>query len=266
MSILPIGFDQSPQGLERSRGRLDKPPSHAITGQQSDDPNDDAIGRAGFAKSTSELNRLNALADRAQTVAASIRTIDRTMEKVSTTVDTMKKELEGITKTYPPYPLDSEERVKRLKSYAGLRTMIDRLTIPPDDTVRNTSHRKEFESILSNDYTFVIEQNGMTKTVLKEDVHYGPTGLNIPQLASPEATDDRAIEQALQQLDNTGDTIQARREALKAQAVAIGGSMYGTLLNDQSAEATSMLVRQDLATQPVGIAHENTAQLDQLLG
>jgi hypothetical protein len=266
MSIQQIGFDQSPQGLERSRDRLDKLTSHAISGQQSDGSNDDSVGRARIAKSTLELDRLTTRDEHARAVAAHIRTMDQTMETVATTVDAMKKDLEVITKSYPPYPPDSEERVKQLKSYAGLRAAIDRLTNPPDDSAQKLAQRKELEAILSNEYTFIVGQNGMTKTVLKEDVHYGPAGVYIPELAPPEAVDDRSIEQALQQLDAAGGLIQARREALQAHAMAIGKSMYEELMTERGAAATSVAIRQDLAAQPVGIARESTTQLDQLLG
>jgi hypothetical protein len=266
MSIQQIGFDQSPQGLERSRDRLDKLTSHAISGHQSDDSNDDSVGRARIAKSTLELDRLTVRDDHARAVAAHIRTMDQTMDTVAATVDAMKKELEGIAQSSPPYPPESEERVKRLNSYAGLRAVIDRLTNPPDDSAQKLAQRKELEAILSNDYTFIVGQNGMTKTVLKEDVHYGPAGVYIPELAPPEAVDERAIGQALQQLDAAGELIHARREALQADAMTIGKSLYDQLMTERSAEATSVQIRQDLATQPVGIARESTTQLDQLLG
>ena len=266
MSIQQIGFDQSPQGLERSRDRLDRLTTHAISGQQSDGSNDDSVGRARIAKSTLEFDRLTARDDRARVVAAGIRTMDQTMETVGTTVEVMKKDLEVITKSFPPYPSNSEERVKRLNSYAELRAVIDRLTSPPDDSAQKLAQRKELAAILSNDYTFIVGQNGMTKTVLKEGVHYGPTGLYIPELTPPEAVDDRTIGQAVKQLDAAGELIHARREALQAQAMTIGESTYDPLMTERSAEATSVQIRQDLAAQPVGIARESTTQLDQLLG
>ena len=266
MSILQIGFNQSPQGLERSLDRLDNLTSHTIPGQQSDGSNDDPGGRAGIAKGTLEFDRLTARDDRARTVAATIRTLDGTMEKAGTTVDAMKRDLEVIVKNFPPYPPNSEERVKLLRSYAGLRAEIDRLTVPPEVTAQTIAQRKELDASLSNDYTFVLEQNGTSKTVLKADVHYGPTGIYIPELVPPETVDDRSIGQALQQLDTAGQVIQARREALQAQSVSIGESMYNQMMTERSAETSSVNIRQDLATQPVGITSEGTTKLDQLMG
>jgi hypothetical protein len=266
MSIQQIGFDQGPQGLERSRERIDWPTSHATAGRQSENANDDSGERAGIAKSTLEFNRLTAQTDRPYTVAASIRTMDQTMETVGTTVYAMKKELEVVLKNYPPFPPGSQERVKQLRRFAGLRTMIDRLTVPSDKSSQQDADQKNAVALPLDKYSFVITSNGMTKTVLKEDIHVGPSGIYIPQLSPSEEVDDMAIKQAIGQLDQASEAIQARREALRAQSFAIGGSAYDRQMSEQSAEQASVQLGQDLAAQPVGIARESTTQLDQLMG
>jgi hypothetical protein len=266
MSIQQIGFEQGPQGLEGSRKRFDKPTSHAISGTQSENGNDDSVGREGIARSTTEFNRLTALNERRYAVAAHIRTTDQTMEQVGVTVDAMKKDLEGIVKNYPPYPPGSEERVKRLKSYAGLRAMIDRLTVPPDASTQKNADSKSTEAPPSHNYTYVIGSDGIIRTVPKDEVKIGAAGLPIPELIPPEAVDDQAIGQAMHQLDAASATIQSRREALRMQAFTLGGSSQDPLLSEPGAEGASMEVRHELTIQPVGIAHESTAQLDQLLG
>jgi hypothetical protein len=266
MSIQQIGFDQGPQGLEGSRNRYDKPTSHANTGTQSENGQDDSVGRAGVAKSTAEFNRLTAQSERRYAVAANIRTTDQTMEQVGATVDAMKKDLEVIVKNYPPYPPGSEERVKRLKSYAGLRAMINRLTVPPDESTQKNAGSKSTDAQPTHQYTFMIGADGRIRTVPKDDVKIGAAGLPIPELSPPAASDDQAIGQALQQLDTAGATIQARRDALRTQTLAPDGLTPDQSMSDRAAEGISIQVRQDLGTQPVGIAHEGTAQLDQLLG
>jgi flagellin-like hook-associated protein FlgL len=264
MSIQHIGFDNGPQGLERPRERLDRLASHANAGARVENETDDSVGRAGIAKSATEFNRLSAKADRAHAVASSIRTMDQTMESVGATVDAMKAELEGVVKTYPPYPSESQERAMRLKSYAGLRTMIDRLTVPPNQGMQQ--RQKELDALLRDDYVTIIDSNGMTKTVLKEDLEIGPSGIYIPELTLSQASDDAAIQQAISQLDQARMVIQTRRENLHALAVSVGRTETYLPMDDRSAEQMSMHLGQDLAAQPVGIAHESTAQLEQLLG
>lgn len=264
MSIQHIGFDNGPQGLERSRERLDKPTSRANAGTRLKNVIDDSVGRAGIAKSATEFNRLDANADHARAVASSIRTMDQTMESVGSTVHAMKAELEGIVKNYPPYPSDSQERVSRVKNYAGLRAMIDRLAVPPSQSMQQ--RQTELDALLRDDYTTIIDSNGMTKTVLKEDLDIGPSGIYIPELSLSSAADDAAIQQAVSQLDLAQAAIQARREALQALTFSISGSRSGLPIDERSAEQVSMQLGQDLAAQPVGIAPESTAQLEQLLG
>jgi hypothetical protein len=264
MSIQQIGFDNGPQGLERPREPLDKATSHVDAGTQRENVIDDSVRRAGIAKSAVEFNRLSAQDDRTNAIAKNIRTMDQTMETVGTAIAAMKRELEGIAKSYPPYASNDQERVRRLKSYAGLRAMIDRLTVPPNQTMQQRA--AEIAALMRDDYTTIIDANGMTRTVLKEELHIGPSGIYIPQLPTSGAVDDAAIQQALGQLNLASDTIQSRRESLRMQTFTFSGSGYGRLAGEESAGQASMQLGRDLAAQPVGIAHESTAQLEQLLG
>jgi hypothetical protein len=264
MSIRQIGFDAGPMGLDRSQEQVDKTASHVEAGTQLENASDDSVGRAGIARSAAEFNRLSAQDDRTNAIATNIRTMDQTMETVGKTIEAMKSELEGMTKIYPPYPNADQERARRLRSYAGLRAIIDRLTVPPKQTMEQRDH--QVDTALPDDYTTIIDSNGMTKTVLKEDLDIGPSGIYIPQLSSAAALDETMIKQAIGQLSQAGDTIQARREALRMRANTIGESMVAQPMGEQSAGMASMQLGRDLAVQPVGVAHESTAQLEQLLG
>ena len=137
-----IGFDQAPQGMGRSQDRLDRLTSQAGSAAQSGGVTSDKAGQLSIAQTAPEYQRLTALHDRSNAVAATIRTMDQAMEAAGTTIDAMKKELEVITKNYPPFPPGSEERVRRLRSYAALRAMIDKLTIPPEEEARTLSGRE----------------------------------------------------------------------------------------------------------------------------
>jgi hypothetical protein len=264
MSIRQIGFDNGPLGLDRSQEHFDKTASHVDAGTQLENVSDDSVRRAGIAKSAAEFNRLSAQDNRRNAIATNIRTMDQTMETVARTIEAMKTELVGLSKTYPPYPMDDQERAKRLRNYAGLRAIIDRLTVPPKQTMEQRD--QQIDATLPDDYTTIIDSNGMTKTVLKEDLHIGPSGIYIPQMSPQGALDDAMIQQAIHQLSQAGGTIQAQREALRTQANTIGDSVVAQPMGEQNAGMASMQLGRDLAAQPVGIAHESTAQLEQLLG
>lgn len=268
MSISHIRFDLGPQSLSRSREHLDRLASSANVGPSPNPSGDDQTKRAGVVRNGSELHRLVALHDRARVLASTIRTMDQAMEAATSTIESMKKTLDSIIKDFPPYPVGSEERVQRLRNFAALRTMIERLTIPPDEeTQRLAAARHDGEPQVQNDqWVFVIEPGGSTRTVRKEDVRIGPSGLRIPELTPPESVDDRSIEQALQQLDTARATIQVRRDHLRERTLGATGLFSDQVITGEAAEARSIDVQKDIAGQPAGLVHGSSVQLEQLLG
>ena len=268
MSISHIGFDQGPQGLSRSRERLDRFTSSANVGPSPNSSGDDQAERAGVVRNGSEYYRLAALHDRARVLASTIRTMDQAMEAATSTIEAMKKTLNSIIKDFPPYPVGSAERVHRLRDFAALRAMIERLTIPPDEeTQRLAAARHDGEPQVQNDqWVFLIEPGGSTRTVRKEDVHVGPSGLTIPELTPPESVDDRLIEQALQQLDTAEATLQVRRNHLREKTLGATGLFSDQVITGEAAEARSIDVQTDIADQPVGLVHGGSVQLERLLG
>ncbi|MCC6398282.1 MAG: hypothetical protein IT282_14810 [Bacteroidetes bacterium] len=220
-----------------------------------------------MTRSTPEFRRLSALHDRSNAVAATIRTMDQAMQTVGTTMDAMKKELEMVTKNYPPFPPGSEERIRRLRGYTGLRAMIDKLALAPEADERTLAVRaKEVKDVVTDDWTFVIEPNGMTRTVWSEDVKTGPLGLRLPELSPPESVSDQDIARAVQYLDDATVALQARRERLREQTFGIPGSSYDQGMDEVGAETTSGIIRRDIAGLSVGLVEGGTAQLEQLLG
>jgi len=268
MSISQIGFDQGPQGLSRSRERLDRLASSARFGASPDPSGAHRAERTDVVRNGSEYHRLAANHERARVLASTIRTMDRAMEAAMTTIDEMKKTLTSIVKDFPPYPVGSEERVHRLRDFAALRAMIERLTIPPEkETEWLAAARHDGEpQVQSDQWVLVIEPGGSTRTARKEDIHIGPSGLNIPELAPPESVDNRSIEQALQQLDRAGNTIQERREHLRERTLGATGSLNDQVITGEAAEAGSIEVQTEIADQPVGLAHGSSVQLEQLSG
>jgi len=194
------------------------------------------------------------------------------MRAFGDTLDKMSGSLEAIVKNYPPFPQGSEERVRWLRSYSGLREVIERLTIPPDTgeagTLRAGQKTEEPAAPLDN-WVLSIDSHGKTRTVPKEEVRTGPSGLSIPVLDPPETIDDLAINDALDTLNAARRFVDAGREQLHATSLAAGpASLNGgdTPQRDSRAMQTSAVVREDLAGRPVSIASGGFAQLDQLLG
>lgn len=267
MSILNIGSDQSPQSLRRSQERLDRLASQGGSEMPPESAQSDPVDRQGMTRSTPEFQRLTALHDRSNAVAATIRTMDQAMQTVGTTMDAMKQELEMVSKNYPPFPPGSDERIRRLRGYAGLRAMIDKLALPPEADARTLAARsKKEKTVVADEWTFVIEPNGMTRTVWSEDVQTGPLGLRLPDLSPPESVSDQDIAQAVQYLDDATVALQARRQRLREQTFGIPGSNYDQGMDEAEAETKSGIVRREIAGQSVGLVQGGAEQLEQLLG
>lgn len=65
-------------------------------------------------------------------VLKSIRIADQSLAGVETRLDQITSEMQTFLKMYPPYPPESEERVRLLKNYAAIRNQIEQLAIPED--------------------------------------------------------------------------------------------------------------------------------------
>ena len=67
-------------------------------------------------------------------IARNIRMTDLTITTIESYIEKMKDQLLTIVKNYPPFPIGSEDRVKFLNNYIGLKRQIEKLTIPPKET------------------------------------------------------------------------------------------------------------------------------------
>lgn len=173
MSIHQIGFEHGPESPERSRGRLDSSTPRSKSGAASDCMNTNAAGRARVTKGMVDFNRLSALGDRACDVAAGIRSMDQTVDMASSSLAALKQKLAVIIKDYPPYPAGCEERVEWLRSFAGLRAMIDRLSLAPQTGNTDALPLDEIEELLTKD-----ERNAETAYgQIRADLAAQPVGI-----------------------------------------------------------------------------------------
>lgn len=67
--------------------------------------------------------------------ASMIREIDHVANKAEELLDKIDNKLGEIVKMYPPYPIDSPQRISLLNDIGGLRKQVEALTFPPSDDV-----------------------------------------------------------------------------------------------------------------------------------
>jgi hypothetical protein len=115
--------------------------------------------------------------------AQRLRKMDQQMGQIEKTVSSVKEELSTMRRTLPPFPPGSQERVRILKSYIGLRKLIEQLTIPPEVT------------------------SNMDSKIYNQGIH-------IPELG--EQATDQEVDAALLALEKVQETIQGKMASLEA--------------------------------------------------
>lgn len=213
-----------------------------------------------------ELGRFASADDRLNAIAASARTADKRAAVVREAVSRMRESLETITKSYPPFPPGSEERVHALKSYVALRKQIAQLTFPPEEDAAAPKHRERTENLST--FTFVLQSDGRIRTVPREEVRVGPSGLVIPEVQY--SATDGEIREAIGELEQTAAAIDDLRARSAAQATAGAtseleerkGLALGARgisgdhdIHEQTAQAISQQVREDLKGVETGLSH-----------
>ena len=180
-------------------------------------PKDGSRGSTEPLKGHFGVDKLETIHSRFNSVARTIRVADENMGKIENYIDRMKTELQRIVKNYPPFPPGSEERVKRLKSIAAFRRLIDQLTIPPP---------KELAVKIMPEHDVVSKTNYSQKVFSESDLHQTiPEGLDIPQL--PEGADDEALHAFIEKLGAAREMLRQMRSELVADASKIAESYEG---------------------------------------
>ena len=160
------------------------------------------------------VDKLETIHSRFDSLARTIRVADENMGKIEIYIDRMKTELQRIVKNYPPFPPGSEERVKRLKSIAAFRRLIDQLTIPPP---------KELAVKIMLDHDVVSKTNYSQKVLSESNLYQTrPEGLDIPQL--PEDANDEKVYAFAEKLDAAWEMLRQSRSDLATYAAEVGES------------------------------------------
>ena len=77
------------------------------------------------------LQRIEVTVTEKTSLATHVRQTDAALDSAGSHVQAMKANLAKIVKNYPPFAMDSKERMEILRSYISLRKEIDSMSIPP---------------------------------------------------------------------------------------------------------------------------------------
>jgi hypothetical protein len=218
MPITEIGSNQALLQLNNTTNTLD------LTGKLGKNKRISSLkegssGSVQVSQSRSAFDDLQAFNATLNSLATSIKVADSTMGKIKILIDQMIEQLGRILKNYPPFPPGSEERVKFLRAFAALRKQIDQLSFSPKDEGALKITADPAVVPQAGDRNVVIGGSGPPVTIHSQQVHTGPTGLNIPEL--PESATDKEISVAIKNLDDASKTLGQRQSGLATDALSI---------------------------------------------
>ncbi|NTW65164.1 MAG: hypothetical protein HGB21_02450 [Nitrospirae bacterium] len=176
--------------------------------------------------------------------AMSIRTADRTMQTIGGHISSMRAQLDIIVKHYPPFLTTSPERVRALRSFSAFRREIDAMTLPPrnDGAAKIMADPAVFPQ--AGNQTIAVGMGG-AGTLQGQQVHTGPSGLNIPALT--DTATDAEVNAAIKSLDAAQTTLGLRRAGLSSDAANL---LPPGTFTDRAAEQTSVTVGKSIAQEP----------------
>lgn len=134
-------------------------------------------------------------------VARQIRTMDTQTQSITQTIQRMTTDIRTFRKNFPPFPRGSEERVRLLKSFQGIRKQIERLTFPPQKdgvpTVRGQSETQ------AGSFIQLVERfEALLQKIAK----------NLPHI--PKSTSDVAFQKLEEKLETLLDLISQQQTEL----------------------------------------------------
>jgi hypothetical protein len=138
------------------------------------------------------LQKMGNISDFLNSVATNLRQTNEGLKASSSIVTDMKASLEKIIKNYPPYSLESKERIDQLMTYSSLRKQIVSLMVPapPPPIYEKVKH-------------------------LWEDLFSGPRNTIQTPTLPPDAPDSH-VTAAVKQLDVVSNEIGLLQESMNS--------------------------------------------------
>jgi flagellin-like hook-associated protein FlgL len=268
-----IGISQILYSLKLINRGFETVTTQLATGKKINSPKDDPAAWASIRRNRNEFDNYTAVNNSLNSVATSVKIADSSMSAIGKTMVEMRNSLETISGKTPPLPIGDTQRTQLIQSYNEMRGQIDQLASPSDEGARKVLNGPD-------DWSISIGPNGMVRTIRKEEVHVGPTGLNIPELNANST--DAEIQQALDSLTTAKGTLQTRQQMLQLDSVAIARAQEynGTLAtahlsqaenaeaadpNEAAAIVKSLELRQTLSEQSLKILSDAENRILQLL-
>ncbi len=188
-------------------------------------------------------------------VGAVLRYSNQALGEIQARLGVMHDALEGIVKKlYPPYPINSPERIALLNKVTSLRKQIDALTYPPKDQWQGQLIGDPAKLPGAGDIKLPGSPSDGAATVIKAVPAYaGPGGLDLPNL-SPQAS-DAAVAAGLARVEDAQRYVKDARASLYQETAKLFGQTGETQAVNSGQDG-----RTQLANTSQGILNSDSAR------
>ncbi len=218
MSSIKIGTNQALFHLNSLNKRMDSLTQRLSTGKKINSNEEDPSAWAASRSSHATFNLLQSINSSLDMVAMNVKIADTTMETIGDYIENMKGRLETIVNNDPPFLMDSPQRIEMIDGFNELRGQIDQMTNSSEEGARKIMSDPSVVSD-AGDWEVIVGENIAKRTIHSRQVHTGPEGLNISELA--ETVTDSEIVEAIANLKSAKETLEQKREGLGIDAVGI---------------------------------------------
>jgi flagellin-like hook-associated protein FlgL len=283
-------MDRALIAVEQAKSSMDTATKRISSGKTINTPADDPARWVASQQGRSIDGQLQAVNSGLESVAISIRGADQAMEAIEEHIDQM---IETV-KLFPPYPEgdNAEERIRMLRSFNGIRQLIDQLTIPTKDELGQAIMSDPATNPeVQDSWPVIVNEQGDIKTIGRQEVHTGPTGLNIPGRTEADLTENgqaggplsqQKLDDIAANLEHAKAILRQRRDALGSDAAAIArakssnekaAAFYTSYaenleaadVNETAAQVKSIELKQSLALESLGSITSLRSELVALL-
>lgn len=213
---------------------------------------DDARGKqvATSTQVAGAYAQLRARQDVLNKAASVVREVGDTVQQAIQLLDKVDNKMGEIVKMYPPYPIDSPQRVSLLNTIGGLRKQVDDLTFPPPDAVRSVGRLLAGQEAETGEVD-TTEAKPDVLSVVKERMW------DIPAL-DPKTASDAEVGEALDQVKAVKASLEELKEGMWKDVVSYVKEAQSPESEDEAASVRERLA--DLGGRSIG---SNARQLEQ---
>lgn len=164
---------------------------------QSELPRDKQVANSTQVAGT--FAQLRVRQDALNKTASVVREVGSSVEQASQLLGKIENTLGEIVKMYPPYPVDSPQRISLLNNIDGLRKQVDALTFPPPESVEDAVRMLGAEQDSTNKDGVAVNADFVAG--LQERMW------DLPAL-DPASASDEEVSKALEQIKAAQDSLQ----------------------------------------------------------